>query len=97
VRNTAPNTSSAGRRAGPALGRWRCGRTGPPQTNQWAPINLGMYVVHMLLVDNLVKKATKIFYENIKVLLFEYEKYKGLIFKNYNIDKHGLKFDYGEV
>jgi hypothetical protein len=44
-----------------------------------------------------VKKATKIFYENIKVLLFEYEKYKGLIFKNYNIDKHGLKFDYGEV
>jgi hypothetical protein len=54
-----------------------------------------MYVVHMLLVA--VEKITKIFYGNIKVLLFEDEKYKRLIFKNYNIDKHGLKIDYGEV
>jgi hypothetical protein len=34
------------------------------------------------------KKATEIFCENMKVLLFEDELYKGLIFENYNTDKN---------
>jgi hypothetical protein len=36
----------------------------------------------------MTEKATEIFCGNIKVLLFEYEEYKRLIFKNYNIDKN---------
>jgi hypothetical protein len=32
-------------------------------------------------------KATKIFYKNMKVLLFEDEENKGSIFGNYNISK----------
>jgi hypothetical protein len=33
------------------------------------------------------EKATEMFYENMKVLLFEDEEYKGPIFENYNIGK----------
>jgi hypothetical protein len=33
-------------------------------------------------------KATEMFCGNMKVLLFEDEEYKGLIFRNYNIDKN---------
>jgi hypothetical protein len=33
-------------------------------------------------------KANEMFWENMKLLLFEDEKYKGPIFKNYNIDKN---------
>jgi hypothetical protein len=33
-------------------------------------------------------EAIEIFYRNMKVLLFEDEEYKGLIFKNYNIGKN---------
>jgi hypothetical protein len=33
-------------------------------------------------------KATKMFSGNIKVLLFEDEKYKGSLFGNYNIGKN---------
>jgi hypothetical protein len=43
-----------------------------------------------LLVDNPArcgKKITKMFYKNIKVLLFEDEEYKGPIFENYHIGK----------
>jgi hypothetical protein len=35
-----------------------------------------------------VGKSTETFCRNIKVLLFEDEEYKELIFKNYNIDKN---------
>jgi hypothetical protein len=35
----------------------------------------------------MVGKATEIFWENMKVLLFKDEEYKGPIFKNYNIGK----------
>jgi hypothetical protein len=34
-----------------------------------------------------VEKATKMFYRNTKVLLFEDGEYKGPIFENYNIRK----------
>jgi hypothetical protein len=34
-----------------------------------------------------VGKTTEIFCENMKVLLFEHEEYKGPIFGNYNIGK----------
>jgi hypothetical protein len=33
-------------------------------------------------------KATKMFYENMKVLLFKDEEYKWSVFKNNNIDKN---------
>jgi hypothetical protein len=39
-----------------------------------------------------VGKAKKIFYENMKVLLFEDEKYKGSIFGNHDIDKNLMAF-----
>jgi hypothetical protein len=51
-------------------------------------------------------KATKIFYKNMKVLLFEDEENKGSIFGNYNISKkieglyvkkNRLKTKYGKV
>jgi hypothetical protein len=45
----------------------------------------------MILVDNphvAAGKTTEMFYGNIKMLLFEDEKYKGSIFGNYNIGKN---------
>jgi hypothetical protein len=33
-------------------------------------------------------KGTEMFCENMKMLLFEDEEYKGTIFENYNIDKN---------
>jgi hypothetical protein len=35
-----------------------------------------------------VEKATEIFYENMKVLLFEDKEYKKSIFENYDIGKN---------
>jgi hypothetical protein len=34
------------------------------------------------------RKATEIFCRNMKVLLFDDEEYKGLVFGNYNIDNN---------
>jgi hypothetical protein len=39
-----------------------------------------------VIIPLVVVEATQIFCENIKVLLFEDEKYKKLIFENYNIE-----------
>jgi hypothetical protein len=44
-----------------------------------------------------VGKATEIFCENMKVLLFEYEGYKGTIFWNYNIFKWILQLDFTTI
>jgi hypothetical protein len=52
--------------------------------------------IGLILVDNpahvLEEKITKIFCENMKVLLFEDGKYKRLIFRNYNIGKNWRVF-----
>jgi hypothetical protein len=54
-----------------------------------------MYVafpyIYTKLVDNLVccgRKVSEIFCENMKVILFEDEEYKGQIFENYNTSKN---------
>jgi hypothetical protein len=39
-----------------------------------------------------VEKITEMFCKNMKVLLFEDEKGKGIIFENYNLDKNLTAF-----